>query len=159
MVNLNHSGTRFALTVLFETIFFQVCIAAGIAISAASPNGPVALAVGPLVGVVWVLFAGYFVNITNIPIFLRWLTWISPVRYLFESLVWLQFDGQIFTCEKLQELPNGMCPISDGSQVIANLEFQDANLWLNAFVLLGMLFAFHALGCLFLRLRDPTGKK
>lgn len=159
MTNLNNNPTRFLLTTLFSTLFFQVCIAGGIAISAAVSNAAVALAIGPLVAIIWILFAGYFVNFGNIPIFLKWIIWISPVRYAFESYVWLQFDGVTFTCTDAQRLPDGTCPISTGNQVLQNLQFEDADLYLNGGILVLMLIGFHCLGCLFLKLRDKRNQQ
>ena len=39
------------------------------------------------------LFAGLVLNVATVPAFLRWLQWVSPMRYGFSSLMTNQFDG------------------------------------------------------------------
>ncbi|CAM9952064.1 unnamed protein product, partial [Ectocarpus sp. 4 AP-2014] len=42
------------------------------------------------------VFNGFFVDPNNMPDFWRWLYWISPLRYSWESMVKIVFDGQTY---------------------------------------------------------------
>ncbi|KAK6330430.1 hypothetical protein TWF696_003526 [Orbilia brochopaga] len=54
----------------------------------------------------------------NVPGFLAAMNHLSPLKYAVGNLLPYSLEGQKFTCEKYQELPNGMCPVSTGEDVL-----------------------------------------
>ena len=50
------------------------------------------------------LFSGFFVNSSSIVKWIRWLEFISPVRYALEALVWTEYDDTNFTPNPISSL-------------------------------------------------------
>ena len=57
-------------------------------------DAAVATSVGPLILAPILLFSGYFVNLDSVYVWLRWLQYLSPVRYSLEMLLRNEFDGK-----------------------------------------------------------------
>jgi len=53
----------------------------------------IALALSILILLPFMLFSGLVLNVATVPGFLRWIQWISPMRYAFTSLMTNQFGG------------------------------------------------------------------
>jgi len=53
----------------------------------------VALALSILILLPLMTTAGLYLNVETIPVFLRWLQWVSPMRYAYSSLMTNQFSG------------------------------------------------------------------
>ncbi|KAJ6255936.1 hypothetical protein Dda_9227 [Drechslerella dactyloides] len=54
----------------------------------------------------------------NVPGFLAAMNHLSPLGYAVGNLLPYSMEGQKFTCEKYQELPDGMCPVQTGDDVL-----------------------------------------
>jgi len=80
------------------------------------------------------LFAGFLRRPDQIPGWIRWLQWISMMKYSFadlaidqfkvrelEFLVYLSFQDQEFVCLPSELSPEGTCPITNGNQVLEQL--------------------------------------
>jgi len=48
---------------------------------------------------IFILFGGFYVNNANVPPELNWIQWISPIRWIFASLITIQFPGLVFECD------------------------------------------------------------
>lgn len=59
-------------------------MALGFAVSAISPNSVVAMALGPPILVVLLLFSGFYINSDSLPLGSRWVQYISFVKWAFE---------------------------------------------------------------------------
>jgi hypothetical protein len=46
-----------------------------------------------MITLIFMLFGGLFVNLDSIPIFLRWIQWISLITYTYKALVQNEFDA------------------------------------------------------------------
>jgi hypothetical protein len=47
-------------------------------------------------------FAGFFVNLASIPAVLRWLQWLSPLKYTLEALAVNEVDSGLLIVDVLQ---------------------------------------------------------
>ncbi|KAF3908799.1 hypothetical protein ABW21_db0207627 [Orbilia brochopaga] len=54
----------------------------------------------------------------NVPGFLTAMNHLSPLKYAVGNMLPYSLEGQKFTCERYQELPNGVCPVSTGYDVL-----------------------------------------
>ena len=67
--------------------------ALGFFIGSAFTKDVVATAIGPFVAMPIVLFSGFFFNLETTYVWLRWIQYISPIRYAMEILIRNEFDG------------------------------------------------------------------
>ncbi|KAI9918697.1 hypothetical protein PsorP6_011809 [Peronosclerospora sorghi] len=89
-------GWRF---VIFELILFLVNLALGMwffFISVISPNANVAAPLGVVSLLIFIIFAGFIVTKDNIPDFLIWGHWISPLSWSLRALAINQYRASTF---------------------------------------------------------------
>lgn len=90
----------------------------GLIVAALSPNLAVANSVAPMVTLAKIMVCGYFVVIDDIPVFLRWLSYISLPTYNFAIVMHQEFDGQQFVCTA-EQVANKLCLYNNGAEVLA----------------------------------------
>lgn len=57
----------------------------------------VALNIAPLIFYPMILFSGFYVNSDSVRDWIKWLEYISPIRYVLEALVYNEFQGTKYT--------------------------------------------------------------
>ena len=62
-------------------------------VASVAPTPQVAMALGPLCTVVFMLFGGFYVNLTTIPVWIRWISNFSPIKWGFIGLAVNEFSG------------------------------------------------------------------
>lgn len=93
------------------------------------------------------MFSGYFLNESSIPIWVRWLKYISFIRYTFQALAVNEFRGAKFSCHGTDD--EGAC-VRNGNIVLKSLDFNRVSIVENMVVLVGMILGFNALAlCIF----------
>lgn len=85
------AGTFFQVY-LAMALVAQVAMGVGLFISALSPNMVSATSIAPAFSMPMVLFGGFIANNDSMPDWLKWLQWISPIRYGNEAIAHTQFD-------------------------------------------------------------------
>lgn len=93
---LNTNFYRFVVFILshFTLTAFIVAYSVIIGIFTSSPSS--AAIIGSLFFIFFYIFGGLFVNIDTIPVFSRWLVWVSPVYYAYEANLQSQMNNQTF---------------------------------------------------------------
>ena len=76
--------TAFALCIL-------VAQSLGLALSCAIPDVQVSLIVAPMVILMLMILGGFYVTFSNMPVFIRWLSWCSQARFGFTAMVVNEF--------------------------------------------------------------------
>eukprot|EP00271_Cylindrocystis_brebissonii_P011691 TRINITY_DN29600_c0_g1_i1.p1 TRINITY_DN29600_c0_g1~~TRINITY_DN29600_c0_g1_i1.p1 ORF type:complete len:676 (+),score=133.03 TRINITY_DN29600_c0_g1_i1:262-2289(+) len=89
---------KFFLFCLVAVLEFTAMNAVGLMVSSIAPTAQVALALGPLCTVVFMLFGGFYVNLNNIPVWIRWFSNCSPIKWGFVGLAVTEFRGTTYTC-------------------------------------------------------------
>jgi len=152
MIGLNPNVGRFFI---FMGILVELNILGqgfGILVGTSMPTQQVAMAIHPVLITIMLLFGGFYVNESNIPDWLIWLFYISPFKYAFEALMLNEFTGETFICTAGETVgPTHICPITQGSQVLAEFSMQNKILYLDILTLLGMLIAYRCLAYLSIR--------
>lgn len=97
-VGFQRSADKFFLFLLCGVLEFTAMNAAGIMISSIAPTPQIALALGPLTTVIFMLFGGFYVNLSSIPVWIRWVRYISPIQWGFVGLCVNEFSGLKFKC-------------------------------------------------------------
>ena len=78
---------------LAQALVCFVASAIGYFISAIFENETTAMGLAPPMVMPMVLFGGQFANNANLPDFLRWIQYISPIKYSTESMMWNEFGN------------------------------------------------------------------
>mmetsp|Transcript_2494 Transcript_2494/g.5221 ORF Transcript_2494/g.5221 Transcript_2494/m.5221 type:complete len:152 (-) Transcript_2494:231-686(-) len=107
-----------------------------------------------------VLFcAGLFIQLDSIPVYFRWIQYLSLWRYGFEALAINEFTGLNFTCTANETVyvpcATGTCPrcpIPNGESVLIQLGFDGNSFWVQIAVILALFGLFRFLGWLALEI-------
>ncbi|KAJ3112458.1 ATP-binding cassette sub- G member 2 [Phlyctochytrium bullatum] len=133
--------------VLIQWVEVMVCVAVGFLIGAAVPSIQLAQVVGPLMGVIFLLYGGTLLNNDDLPYVFRGFQYISPVNYAYRANMFNEFQSLELACSPDPNLP---C-FKTGEQVLKQYSLADYTLW-TCVGILGCLFTgYLALGYLTLR--------
>lgn len=111
---------RFGYFILICMMNASVIIALGMCVSALAPNVDAANALSAPFLIIGILFGGFYIKISSLPIVLNWIPYISAFRWAFEALCINEFKGQSFSCNLT---PQSQC-LFTGDQVLETLNFQ-----------------------------------
>ncbi|KAL3830815.1 hypothetical protein ACJIZ3_019617 [Penstemon smallii] len=81
--------------------------AMGLTVGAMVPTTEAALALGPSLMTVFIVFGGYYVNAENTPIIFRWIPRISLIRWAFQGLCINEFSGLQFDHQNSFDVQSG----------------------------------------------------
>lgn len=140
IVGLNPDPEAF---LLFCGITLSVTLAAigiGFCIGSKASSVAAASAMGPPVMIMQLMLAGFYINISNIPVWLRWLSNFSIIQWSFAAYVVNEFTGRTFDCDDISDADG--CT-ETGDQVIERLSFQELKLWENILYLFALTVGFH----------------
>ncbi|KAF1745218.1 hypothetical protein MXB_1010 [Myxobolus squamalis] len=89
----------------------------------------VAVFVAPVTGIPLLLFCGYFVKFSAIPVYLRWFTYVSYVRYCWEGAILSLYGDQrgALECKKIP------CMFNDGEEILRFLDITEDALGIKNF--------------------------
>ncbi|XP_022225918.2 protein white [Drosophila obscura] len=151
MIGLRPGVLHFFNCLALVTLVANVSTSFGYLISCASSSTSMALSVGPPVIIPFLLFGGFFLNSGSVPVYLKWLSYLSWFRYANEGLLinqWADVEAGEISCTS----SNTTCP-SSGKVILETLNFSAEDLPLD-YVGLGILIvSFRVLAYLALRLR------
>jgi len=107
LTGLHASFTRFAKfcgILVLESFTSQ---ALGLTVGAVAPSVDFAMALGPMVMVIFIVFGGFYVNADTIPAPLRWLPNVSLIKWAFEALTINDFAGLKFETKRPTDAATG----------------------------------------------------
>nr|ATB19624.1 putative ABCG7 [Thuja plicata] len=116
MARLHPTSLRFVKFSTIVTVESFTASAMGLTVGAMVPTTEAAMALGPSLMTVFLVFGGYYVNSENTPVFFRWIPRISLIRWAFQALCINEFSGLQF--EKQQSFD-----LEAGEQVLERLSF------------------------------------
>lgn len=116
MTNLNPSVQRFLTFSGIVTAEAFAASAMGLTVGAIAPTTEAALALGPSLMTVFIVFGGYYVNSENTPVIFRWIPRVSLIRWAFQALAINEFMGLNFEAKNSFDL-------QDGEQVLERMSF------------------------------------
>ena len=115
---LNQRWSRFARYLGILTAESFSAQALGLAVGAAAPSTEAALAIGPAVILVSIVFGGLFVNEASVPLALQWAPRTSLIKHAFNGSCINEFEGEEF------EATEGGGGDTTGEAVLKRLAFQ-----------------------------------
>ncbi|CEF97435.1 ABC-2 type transporter [Ostreococcus tauri] len=119
MAGLHPTLGHFARFCTILTVESFSSSALGLAISSIAPSTEAAVAMGPAVMVLFIVFGGYYVNQDNVPIYFKWLNKCSLIKWAFQGLCVNEFQGLKFETKRPFDQKTG-------EDVLERLSFQDA---------------------------------
>ncbi|CAI7800735.1 unnamed protein product [Closterium sp. NIES-54] len=120
MTGLHRTIPRFLKFMGATTVESFTSSAMGLTVGCIAPTVEAAMALGPSIMTVFIVFGGYYVNPDNTPAIFRWIPNTSLIRWGFEALCVNEFDGLTFEASKPTDL-------STGKQVLERLSFSDSS--------------------------------
>lgn len=133
---LHHYLTALAIV----TLIANVSTSFGYLISCASSSTSMALSIGSPVIIPFLLFGGFFLNSGSVPVYFKWLSYLSWFRYGNEGLLinqWSDVQAGEIACTK----SNTTCP-SSGRVILETLNFSEADLPLDFIGLILLIVGF-----------------
>ncbi len=98
------------------------------------------------------LFCGFLVEFSAIPVWLRWINYVSFIKYGFALAMQNEFKDRVFTLTGCE--PNGFCP-ADGQEVLDFFGVDGLSYWTNFLLLLTLVVGFRLIAYIILRRRGP----
>ena len=159
MVGLNMTTASAFFLFLLAVLSITLCASSmGLLLGCMLPNAEVAVSIAPIALIPFMLFGGFFANLSSIGDWLSWIQYISIFKWGFQALVTNEFRGLTFDCTESQyvsvETPGGtvnVCPVTTGEKVLENLGYSFPNdYWIAIGVILGLFVFFRLLALFFL---------
>ncbi|MCO5553686.1 hypothetical protein L7F22_007212 [Adiantum nelumboides] len=107
MAGLNPAVTRFGQFCGIITIEAFAASAMGLTVGAMAPTTEAAMALGPSLMTVFIVFGGYYVNSENTPPIFRWIPRVSLIRWAFQALCLNEFRGLKFEHQNSYDVQTG----------------------------------------------------
>nr|XP_043623654.1 ABC transporter G family member 7 isoform X2 [Erigeron canadensis] len=121
MARLHPTLSRFGKFSGIVTVESFAASAMGLTVGAMVPTTEAALALGPSLMTVFIVFGGYYVNADNTPIIFRWIPRASLIRWAFQGLCINEFKGLQFDHQNSFD-------IQSGEQALERLSFGGSNI-------------------------------
>ncbi|XP_051149198.1 ABC transporter G family member 7 [Andrographis paniculata] len=107
MTRLHPTMARFGKFCGLVTIESFAASAMGLTVGAMVPTTEAAMALGPSLMTVFIVFGGYYVNSENTPIIFRWIPHVSLIRWAFQGLCLNEFTGLKFEHQNSYDIQSG----------------------------------------------------
>ncbi|KAK2635346.1 hypothetical protein Ddye_030138 [Dipteronia dyeriana] len=107
MACLHPTLSRFGKFCGIVTVESFAASAMGLTVGAMVPTTEAAMAVGPSLMTVFLVFGGYYVNADNTPIIFRWIPRVSLIRWAFQGLCINEFTGLEFEHQHSFDIQTG----------------------------------------------------
>ncbi|CAD6239367.1 unnamed protein product [Miscanthus lutarioriparius] len=107
MAKLHPTFSRFAKFCGIVTVESFAASAMGLTVGAMAPTTEAAMALGPSLMTVFIVFGGYYVNPDNTPVIFRWIPRISLIRWAFQGLCINEFKGLQFEQQHSYDIQAG----------------------------------------------------
>ncbi|KAJ9163275.1 hypothetical protein P3X46_022959 [Hevea brasiliensis] len=107
MARLHPTLSRFGKFCGIVTAESFAASAMGLTVGAMAPTTEAAMALGPSLMTVFIVFGGYYVNADNTPIIFRWIPNVSLIRWAFQGLCINEFSGLKFDHQHSFDIETG----------------------------------------------------
>lgn len=167
MIGLRDRFLNFVICYAIMVLVTNVAVSFGYIISTIAPTITAATSLGPPLMLPLLIFGGFFLKSTSVPVYFVWLKYISWFMYGFEALIINQWKdyGSISCGTNATATPpvvngtgavpgeKGFC-IKNGNQAIDFLGFKEDNLLFDVYCLIALMVGFRVLSFLFLLRRS-----
>lgn len=162
---IENFGTCATIVVIFSSVAGSLYLFIG----TLSPNPIIATILSPITTVLFLMFGGFYITLDSIPVYYKWIYYISYFRYAYESLLANEFRGLEFDCKPEDPacIPTGahlhlglnrlhccvslIRPREPGEVQLDRLGMGDVDIWINVAILAGMAIGYRFLAYVCLR--------
>lgn len=123
MAGFDRDPTKFFIFFSIVLINHYISITCAMACVAAVRNFPGASLISNLLYTLQSVACGYLIQTNTIPIYVRWLKWISYAFYVMSALCANEFEGSFYDCPFEGGPSNPACITYTGSYIMASLGF------------------------------------
>lgn len=138
----------FLAFVMTMVVLANCAVSVGTLISSMTKYEAVAMALAPLVLMPMALFAGLLLDLNNIPAFLRWIDFISIIKYAYQMLIINEYNGKEMSCTG-----HLFCRYPSGDAVLDYVGTNDSLFTKNLWIMIFLLVAFRVMALGFLKLK------
>ena len=149
MTGLREGLSHYLIFLAVMTLENFAGIGLGMCLSASFTSVEMAPQLAPAFVILFLMFSGFFLNESNVPVWLIWLREISFIRYAFQALCVNEFKGAEFSCD------GSMGSCVDGDEHLERLKFDDITISGNCGILAGMILGFNLLALGIVYYRQP----
>jgi len=153
-INLKATAGAFfshLLTILLSTLTAH---SFGLFISSAVVSMRHCISVASVSMLTLMLVSGFYAKLDNIPIWLRWASYLAFPKYTYSIIAYIQFSGRTFECGNADPQTTDPrlldCPVS-GETILSSYALDTLPLWANIVILIALLIVFRFLAYLALR--------
>lgn len=150
MIGIGHGFSVYLKMQAIVMLLHSASVGLGYWVSCMCRRVEIAPIVGTVIMLPFLLFGGLLVNTKDVPSFLTWLAYISPIKYGFEAFMKI-FWGDVpsIPCD-VDALGSGtaVCIARSGEEVLQNYSLTDRALGYDVLILLALNAAFRLLGFL-----------
>ena len=151
IVGLRNNAMAFLYFLIITVLQNFASIGLGFLCGAGAPAVEAATTIGQTLVALMILFSGFFIHVNSLPHGLRWLTWISTIRWSFMAFCINEFTDEEFDdCDTEEEQAAGCIP--DGAAVIKKFDFDGYSVEFGIMMLGILLVSFHILAFATLKL-------
>lgn len=116
-VKLRNDLTHYLTSTVVVILLANCGNAIGLWGAAIVPDFSIGIALLPLLLLPMMMFSGLFVSLKSVPAWIRWLQWLSPIKYGFTALFRNEIEGVTINCKP--EVDNVLCFPRTGDQIMA----------------------------------------
>ncbi|EME31813.1 ABC transporter, ATP-binding protein isoform 3 [Galdieria sulphuraria] len=98
MLNLNPQASRFILFLIFVGITVFTAQSIGLFIAAVFMDFRKSQTLAAVFMLTSMLTGGFYVNDSQMPVWIRWIQYLSFIHYIYDSFMLNQFEGEYFPC-------------------------------------------------------------
>jgi ATP-binding cassette subfamily G (WHITE) protein 2 (PDR) len=161
MANLRREADHFFIFLLFS---FTVTLCMSMmfrTIAAFSRTIAQAMAPAAVLILLLVVYTGFAIPVRDMAVFLRWVNYLNPIAYAFESLMVNEFHGREFACSvyipsgpgyenvtsdqqscSVKGAVTGMLTVDGGNYISTTYEYEYGHLWRNLGIILAFMIFF-----------------
>lgn len=125
-IGLRMAADRFFIAAVVIIIVANVGTGMGLWAACSFKALEIALALVPVMILPLMMFSGLFVNLDDVPAWIRWFKWVSPIKYGYVALMTNEFEGTVVAGKTGEEIMRQMGLSGQGSlavNIIALLGF------------------------------------
>ena len=147
IVGLNPDPTRFLWFLLITILTNFASIGLGFLCGCVAPSVEAATTIGQTLVALMILFSGFFIHTDSLPVWLRWLTYISTIRWSFMAFMINEFKDETGYggCDE-----RTVC-ITTGNEVLHGFAFNDWEVGEPILYIAILLGSFHILAFIMLK--------